>query len=171
MQGRHLGGGSGGAPLPPLPPSSPQLLCASLGHSHLLPIEGGWGCTPQLLLLLLRMGYPLLPWSLCCPRGYCSCLGCHVLVGALIFIGAVGASLLLLSFLVPHPAVIVTVGAWWVDVAVVASLLVLVAVWSPQSSWSWCPPYSSSWPWVPPRSSSWLCGAPLVIIMAVPPRW
>ena len=56
--------------------------------------------------------------------------------------------LLPLSSLVSCPAVVVNIGAWWVDVAVGASPLVLVVVWSPRSSlWSWCPP------WVPPARS------------------
>ena len=61
-----------------------------------------------------------------------SCLGCHVLIGALIVIRAVGASLLLSSSLVPCPAV----------------------VWSSRLlSQSWCPPHLSLLPWVPPAHS------------------
>ena len=61
-----------------------------------------------------------------------------------------------------------------------APSLVLVAVWcplvvvvavdaSPSSLWPCGVPRLSSWPWVPPRSSLWSCGAPLVVVVAMPP--
>ena len=102
------------------------------------PIEGGWGCTPQPLSPPLRMGYPC-----CC--GHC------VVTSSSVHLSSSGCGCLPLlpsSSLVSCPAVVVTVGAWWVDVAVSASPLILMVVWSPRSSlWSWCPP------WVPPAHS------------------
>ena len=73
------------------------------------------------------------------------------------------------------PAVVITVGAWWVTVAKGAPPLPWV---SPcLSSWSYgAPPWSSSWlwvlswPWVPPQSLSWPCGAhPVIVMELVPP--
>src|SRR6267154_6732506 len=49
----------------------------------------------------------------------------------LVVVVAVGVSPLPSSSLMPHPAVIVAVGAWWVAVAVGVSPLVLVVVWCP----------------------------------------
>ena len=121
------------------------------------PIEGGWegGGIPQPLSLPLRM--PLLLWSSHCPRGYHSCLGCRVLIGALVIIGAVGASLLPSSSLVPHPTVVITVGAWWVNVAVGASPLVLVVV----------PPGCCYRVGAPPQLVLVAVGASLLVVMAV----
>ena len=141
------------AAIPTIPPSANVCLVGTAIFPP--PIEGGWGGTPQPLSLPLRM------------PGHCIVLMATVVVlvvmsSALVAIGAVSASLLPLSSLVPCTAVVITVSTWWVDVAVGGSLLILVVV---RSSLVVVvelvpPPHLSSSPWVPPHSSSWLCGAP-----------
>ena len=190
MQGRCLGGGSGGyhaAAIPTIPPSA--VVCL-IGSQPSPPVEGGWGCTH---CHTVEDGVPpaLLLWS----------SHCCILIGALIIIRAVGASpcchhhpwcpALLLASLLVHGGLM----WWWVPpcsslwlcgppghhCGVGAHhgclLLVIEAMGDPRTHHHGhvVPPWWSLWlcphhccGYGCPHSSLWSCGAPLVVIMAIP---
>ena len=121
MQGRCLGGGSGGyhaAAIPTIPPSA--VVCL-IGSQPSPPVEGGWGCTH---CHTVEDGVPpaLLLWS----------SHCCILIGALIIIRAVGAS----PCCHHHP---------WCPALLLASPLVHGGL-----MWWWVPPCSSLWLCGPP---------------------